>query len=151
MKAFLAAVLLVGVLAGCNDKGDQGPAGPAGSQGPAGPQGPQDIQGLTGSAGGGLYTSRSSVKCNTVTMGVDPPAPVGVVAHCDSDLDLPLVGSCAANSAPGGTLTLLFNGPVSWDANSTGQAAWSCAWANSGGGQVNVPDGQATICCIKHP
>jgi hypothetical protein len=152
LKTLVYAALAVSVLAGCS-KDDQGPAGPAGPQGLAGSQGPQGVQGPPGATGGGLYTSRgANVYCNPVPMGIGPPLPFGVVAHCDGDLDLPITGSCAAVSVPPNvTLTLVFNGPVSWDANSTGPAGWSCAWADTTGGQVNVSQGQATICCIRHP
>ena len=151
MKRVIGVVLLASVFLACSS-GDQGPAGPTGPQGPAGPQGPQGIQGPPGATGGGLYTSRANVYCNVATMGLGPPPPTFVIAQCNNDVDLPIVGSCAANNvSAGSTLTLLFNGPVSWNANSTGPAAWSCAWADTTGGQVNVPQGQATICCVTHP
>lgn len=104
-----------------------------------------DARGATPDAGTTFaYSSRQQVQCNTTTM---PTGATQVQAQCTNAEDLPLVGSCS-NPGPGGADAILaVNRPLSWQGTLPGPAAWECAWT-TGANTVNVPNGQATICCV---
>jgi hypothetical protein len=104
-----------------------------------------DARGATLDAGTTFaYSSRQQVKCNTVMM---PATATEVQAQCTSSDDLPLAGSCS-NPGPGGANAVLgLNGPAGWEISSGAVPAWLCVWT-VGGQAVNVPNGQATICCV---
>lgn len=155
MRTSALVILFVSTLA-CTGKtgppGAQGPAGQNGAQGIQGSQGAKGdtgLQGIQGPPGGGLYTSRNDVYCNTVMMTANPTA-FTVRAACNTDLDLPLAGSC---EAPGTiALNLTTNGPNLWAGQNVGNPAyWECGWTPPGGAATNAPGALATICCVKRP
>ena len=144
MKRLLAFAL---TLALCACGGSAGPEGPQGQQGPAGPQGPQGLNGAdggTGPAGGGYYTSRNTVYCNTVAMAAGDTF---VIASCNNLQDLPLSGGC---SLPYGTLPVTNSIPVYWDSAAAGSSAagWLCSWTGTNAAQYGA---SATICCVSVP
>ena len=137
-----AATILVLLLAACG--GSQGPQGPTGPQGDPGASG---ATGATGATGG--YTSKDDVYCNTISMPSDPTV-VEVTASCNATADLPLEGSCMTPPS-GPDIALLESGPGAWSTSTTA-AGWFCQWGRlSTSTFVNVPGGQDTMCCIKHP
>ena len=96
------------------------------------------------------FVSSSQVHCATAMM---QQTEVGVVVYCADIEALPLSGSCATNSLQDKTptslnVTLAVNEPVNWDGTAGAGAGWVCRWA-SNGAFVNVPTGQATICCAS--
>lgn len=154
MKRTLFVLPLV-LLVACQEgsRGPVGPQGPEGSAGPQGPAGPQGVaglqgpQGVQGPIGGGLYTSRDDIYCNTSPIGTTNG---NVSAACDTPEDLPLTGSCANHETK--ALNLSTNGFIeNWPGRSTAPASWLCSWSGLDGVVVNVvPTAKASICCIRN-
>jgi hypothetical protein len=106
--------------------------------GSAGAQTPPD----TGSTF--AYSSRQQVKCYSQTMGAGDTQ---VGASCAGSDDLPLAGSCS-NRGPGpADAVLAINEPSGWEISSGMIPGWLCIWT-VGGQAVNMPNGQATMCCV---
>lgn len=161
--AFLAAALAVAACTSQGPVGPQGPAGPAGPAGPpgdAGPQGPkgdtgmQGIAGMQGPPGGGRYTQRSDLYCESNP--VLPGGGQGVL--CRTPFDIAISGGCLQDSNirifPPGELALISSGPLFWPSGS--RASWTCAWRSTspdaGSNEYWADAGlTATICCIAVP
>jgi hypothetical protein len=159
---FLATILLMAPL-GCSSKGDAGPTGP---QGPAGPQGAQGLQGPVGppgpagDAGGGLYAARTDAYCNSrsglfIADGGVQGGQGQMEVSCDSEIDLPLTGTCDG-SQPGQYL-LTFSHSANWGGpadplNPSQAARWQCTWQQwPGASAADMTQARAEICCIRHP
>lgn len=168
--AFLAAAVTVAACTSAGPAGPQGPTGPAGpagpkgdtgAQGPIGAPGMQGIAGMQGPPGGGRYTQRSDLYCET--QSVLPGGRASV--ECRDVNDLPVTGGCLQNSAinnfPPGEISLISSGPALWPFQSSGPAGWNCDWrsvspsaAGPGGGNPAYwgdAGMSATICCIAVP
>ncbi|MDX2008670.1 MAG: hypothetical protein SFW67_00685, partial [Myxococcaceae bacterium] len=161
--AFLAAAVTVAACTSAGPAGPQGPAGPAGpagpkgdtgAQGPMGAPGMQGIAGMQGAPGGGRYTQRSDLYCesNPVTGGG------GQAALCRNPLDIAISGGCLQDSSvrnfPPGELALISSGPLFWPAGS--RSTWTCTWRSTSpdaGSPTYWADAglSATICCIAVP
>ncbi len=156
---FRYVLLLITLLVALACRGDRGLPGPQGQdgapgiqglQGPPGPQGPQGVpgpQGIQGPAGGGVYTSRGALYCNSTT-----GTTTGIVtASCNANKDLPLAGSCENYEST--ALNIATNGSIAaWpNTNPATPAQWVCQWSSAGVVVNNVPTGKATICCITNP
>lgn len=156
------------VLAGCTSAGPVGPQGPAGPAGPAGAKGEpgmqgaqgvagmQGIAGMQGPPGGGRYTQRSDLYCETVEASGLFRGVGG--ASCRRPQDIAISGGClregAGNPQLLGEVALISNGPKFWPAGST--ASWECRWTSTNPTAVQTSywaDGglYATICCINAP
>lgn len=167
MRPALVAFFSAFIIAACSSAGPagpQGPAGPAGAkgdkgdtgaQGAQGVPGMQGIAGMQGAMGGGLYTRRSDLYCETT------PAPgggSGSGAVCRTAQDLPIAGGCAQDQVvrqfPRGELALTSSAMKFWPGGA--QAGWECSWTSSNP-NANQPaywaDAglSATICCIAVP
>jgi len=101
--------------------------------------------GAAGTTGGGLYTSRDDVYCNV--SGVNNGG--NVVAACNTELDLPLSGSCEPSSV---NAIVTESRPVGWPTFPGLPASWQCQFSAPGGGVIGTgTPGGAYICCVKHP
>jgi hypothetical protein len=114
------------------------------------------VKGDVGLTGGGIYTSRNDVYCDTVSMP-NNPAVYRVTATCRTVSDLPLTGWCDLVSsllpaATKATLILEGQGPTNWQgAGGADKADWSCSWANASNSYVNAVGATASICCVSNP
>jgi hypothetical protein len=86
--------------------------------------------------------------CNSKTMG--PLPATGVSAACNTAQDLPISGGCSSGGS-GPDIALNVDEPFGWNGSSGLTAEWHCGWTSGSSGAVNVSDGLATICCVKHP
>lgn len=165
MRHALAAFFSAFVIAACSSAGPagpQGPAGPAGAkgdkgdtgmQGAQGVPGMQGIAGMQGAMGGGLYTRRSDLYCETT-----PTSGNASGTQCRTARDIPIAGGCRQDAVvrlfPQGELALTSSSMKFWPAGA--QAAWECEWTSSNP-NANQPaywaDAglSATICCIAVP
>lgn len=160
---FFAAAVTVAACTSQGPVGPQGPAGPAGAAGPKGDTGPQGpigmpgmpgIPGMPGPIGGGRYTQRSDLYCES-----NPVTPAGGSdALCRDSTDIAITGGCLQNSNarifPPGELALISSGPLFWSAGS--RATWTCDWRSTSpdaGSPTYWFDAglTATICCIAVP
>ena len=167
MRAALAAFVSAFVISACSSAGPAGPQGPSGPAGPKGDKGDtgmqgaqgvpgmQGIAGMQGAPGGGRYTQRADLYCET------QPIPGGGSSDsvlCRTQNDIPISGGCLQDPTvrlfPQGELALTSSGPKFWPAGS--RATWSCAWTSSNP-SANQPTYwadaglSATICCIAVP
>lgn len=167
MRHALAAFFSAFVIAACSSAGPAGPQGPAGPAGPKGDKGDpgaqgaqgvpgmQGIAGMPGATGGGLYTRRSDLYCESV------PAPgggFGSASVCRTARDIPIAGGCLQDQLirqfPQGELALTSSAMKFWPAGA--QATWVCSWSSSNP-NANQPTYwadaglSATICCIAVP
>lgn len=128
----LAALLLVMGAAACT-----------GSTGPAGPSGP---------TGGGYYTSRADVYCNTNAYSLGDTAAT-ITASCSTALDLPLTGACDLSGAAYGAVPYLTTNRLQYWAGTglTQPAEWICGWQDSTRAAFIAPGATVTICCITVP
>lgn len=160
MRHALAAFVSAFLVAACSSAGPAGPQGPAGPAGPKGDKGEtgmqgaqgmpgmQGIAGMQGTPGGGLYTRRSDLYCETGQGG----------ALCRTPNDIPISGGCLQDSTvrlfPPGEIALTTSGPKFWPSGS--RASWACEWTSSSP-NANQPGYWAdaglvsTICCIAVP
>ncbi len=168
MRHVLIAFAFAFTIAACSSAGPVGPQGPAGPAGPKGDKGDtgmqgaqgvpgmQGIAGMQGPQGGGLYTRRSDLYCETNSF---PSGGSSDGVLCRTQNDIPISGGCLQDPTvrvfPQGELALSTNGPKFWSTAGT-RATWSCSW-NSGNPNANQPaywaDAglSATICCIAVP
>lgn len=129
--------------------GAMGPAGPSGPDGGSGPAGP------AGTDGGGYYSSRANVYCNTVT---NTAGLAVVTAPCNTLTDIPIGGGCSSSPTVT-TVALVTSQPVAWEAAYVDQvpAYWACAWVSNGAGTstdgtpVILTGASAKICCVQVP
>jgi len=157
---FICAATALVLVAACTEDGKVGPQGPRGEPGPEGPPGPQGPQGLpgvqgpvgpqgvVGPQGGGIYTSRDDVYCNTA-VGSDNTGTL--TASCSAPADLPLSGSCY--SAQDNVAVVLTSQPDGWaPASTTISAGWLCVFGKNGI-RLNTPfaSAAAVICCVRRP
>lgn len=153
----LTAALLL--LHGCSgEPGPQGPIGPIGLQGPSGevgPSGPPGSRGEQGARGdigppgpigGGLYTKRNNIYCNTVPGEFDTGGGEAE-ARCDTIEDLPVFGSCDGANTDS---YLGASRPANWSHTGT-PASFVCAWLFRSGVATPITNASATICCIRNP
>jgi hypothetical protein len=103
--------------------------------------------GAQGAQGGGLYTSRDDVYCDTVS-GMDVKPSPGLSAECRQITDLPLSGSCNPGDA---TVEVFTNKPMAWTTQGQAVASWQCAFAVNGTPVTDHRPVSATICCVHHP
>lgn len=166
MRHALAAFVSAFVVAACSSAGPAGPQGPAGPAGPKGDKGDtgmqgvqgapgmQGIAGMQGPPGGGLYTRRSDLYCETVEAG----GLNGTASLCRTQNDIPISGGCLQDrlvrSFQQGEVSLTSSSPKFWAAGS--RATWTCEWSSSSP-TANQPTYwadaglTATICCIAVP
>lgn len=169
MRPALVAFVSSFVIAACSSAGPVGPQGPAGPAGPKGDKGDigmqgaqgmpgmQGIAGMQGPPGGGRYTQRGDLYCETVEAGSSGGLN-GTAALCRSQNDMPIAGGCLQDrlvrSFPGGEVSLTSSSPKFWPAGS--RATWTCEWSSSNP-NANQPaywaDAglTATICCVAVP
>ncbi|MBL8941245.1 MAG: collagen-like protein [Archangium sp.] len=169
MRHALAAVFAAFVIAACSSAGPAGPQGPAGPAGPKGDKGDtgapgakgdtgmQGLAGMQGATGGGLYTRRSDLYCETIEAGSSGGLN-GAETQCRTQNDIPIGGGCLQNrlvrSFPGGEVSLTSSSPKFWPAGS--RASWTCEWSSSNP-NANQPTYwadaglTATICCVAVP
>lgn len=167
MRHVLIAFAFAFTIAACSSAGPagpQGPAGPAGAKGDKGDPGApgakgdtglQGIAGMQGPQGGGLYTRRSDLYCETFLVSGGGNAGG---TQCRTARDIPIAGGCRQDSVtrlfPQGELALTSSAMKFWPAGA--QAAWECEWTSSNP-TANQPaywaDAglSATICCISVP
>lgn len=133
----------------CN--GAPGAQGAPGDPGAPGDKGDKGDPGLQGPPGGGLYTSRNDVYCNTAIPADMPSGASTLVAQCDTPRDLPLSGFCSQIDRDGANTRTR---AADWGlANSTLPASLFCEWsiANTGIPLSQLPRAEAQICCVKNP
>lgn len=156
------------IVTGCSSAGPVGPQGPAGPAGPAGAKGDtgaqgaqgvpgmQGIAGMPGMVGGGLYTRRADLYCETNEASGISGGNGGV--GCRRPQDIAISGGCLQDGNvrifPAGEIGLTSNGPKFWPAGSV--ASWECRWTSTNPSAAQPAywaDGGmfATICCINTP
>jgi hypothetical protein len=110
-----------------------------------GARGPQGAEGAQGATGGGLYTGRENVYCDSSTQLVSGT----VRSSCRSESDLPLAGSCEPSSVDN---IVTEDRPEGWQGPTPGFAAsWICQFSTSGGTLIGTgTPGTAWVCCVAH-
>lgn len=116
----------------------------------------QGIAGLPGMTGGGLYTRRADLYCETSEASGFGRGNGSV--SCRRPQDIAISGGCLQDATvrifSPGEISLASSGPKFWAAGSS--ASWDCRWTSTSpsapqntywadGGMV------ATICCITTP
>jgi hypothetical protein len=143
----LAAALLSSTACIEGPAGPQGPTGPQGEQGPRGTEGPQGQPGPQG-----LPADNKGIYCK-YQFGAFLPDPnssnIIVRIACDSGTDLPLTGAC---NTPTEDVYLRQNQPWFNSAADGVPGQWMCNWSFKRGVPArDLPEAEATICCIRRP